>query len=119
MKSLDRFEWNWPRAIDRDLVDRLVSLDFVDARHNVLLRGPSGLGKTTLAQNLGHLALQRGKRVRFSTIAAALTDVAKHDGLIAKERRMKRYTQPDLLILDELGYVPVPANNFETSGGRV
>ena len=65
------------------------------------------------AQNLGHLALQRGKRVRFSTIAAALTDVAKHDGLIAKERRMKRYTQPDLLILDELGYVPHDARSAD------
>jgi DNA replication protein DnaC len=100
MKPLDRFEWDWPKVIDRDLVERLVSLDFINAGENVLLRGASGLGKTTLAQDIGHLALQKGKRVRFSTIAAALTDVAKHDGLIAKEQRMKRYTRPDLLILD-------------------
>jgi DNA replication protein DnaC len=113
MKSIDRFEWDWPTTIDRDLIDRLLALDFVDTRHNVLLRGPSGLGKTTLAQNLGLLALQKGKRVRFSTIAAALTDVTKHDGLIAKERRMKRYTQPDLLILDELGYVPHDARSAD------
>jgi DNA replication protein DnaC len=113
MKSLDRFEWDWPKTIDRDLVERLVALDFVDAKQNVLLRGPSGLGKTTLAQNLGQLALQKGKRVRFSTIAGALTDVAKHDGLLAKERRMKRYTQPDLLILDELGYVPHDARSAD------
>lgn len=113
MKPIDRFEWDWPKAIDRDLVERLAGLDFVDAKQNVLLRGPSGLGKTTLAQNLGHLALQKGKRVRFSTIAAALTDVAKHDGLLAKERRMKRYMQPDLLILDELGYVPHDARSAD------
>lgn len=113
MKSLDRFDWEWPKAIDRDLVERLVTLDFLNAGENILLRGPSGLGKTTLAQNLGHLALQRGKRVRFSTIAAALTDVAKHDGLLAKERRMKRYTRPDLLILDELGYVPHDARSAD------
>ena len=113
MKSLDLFEWDWPKAIDRDLVERLVTLDFIAAGENVLLRGPSGLGKTTLAQNIGHLALQRGKRVRFSTIAAALTDVAKHDGLLAKERRMKRYTLPDLLILDELGYVPHDARSAD------
>lgn len=113
MKPIDRFEWDWPKAIDRELVERLAGLDFVDAKQNVLLRGPSGLGKTTLAQNLGHLALQKGKRVRFSTIAAALTDVAKHDGLLAKERRMKRYTQPDLLILDELGYVPHDARSAD------
>jgi DNA replication protein DnaC len=113
MKSLDRFEWDWPATIDRPLVERLATLDFVDDKHNVLLRGPSGLGKTTLAQNLGHLALQKGKRVRFSTIAAALTDVTKHDGLLAKERRMKRYTRPDLLILDELGYVPHDARSAD------
>lgn len=114
MKPLDRFEWDWPKSIDRDLVKRLTALDFVDDKQNVLLRGPSGLGKTTLAQNIGYLALQRGKRVRFSTIAAVLTDVAKHDGLIAKERRMKRYTSPDLLILDELGYVPHDARSADT-----
>jgi DNA replication protein DnaC len=113
MKSLDLFDWAWPKTIDRDLVERLITLDFVNAAENVLLRGPSGLGKTTLAQNLGLLALQRGKRVRFSTIAAALTDVAKHDGLLAKERRMKRYTSPDLLILDELGYVPHDARSAD------
>jgi DNA replication protein DnaC len=113
MKSIDRFEWDWPTTIDRELIERLATLDFVDAKQNVLLRGPSGLGKTTLAQNLGQLALQRGKRVRFSTIAAALTDVAKHDGLLAKERRMKRYTQPELLILDELGYVPHDARSAD------
>lgn len=90
MKAIDRFEWDWPKAIDRDLIDRLMTLDFVDEKHNVLFRGPSGLGKTTLAQNLGLLALQKGKSVRFSTIAGALTDVARHDGLIAKERRMPR-----------------------------
>ena len=113
MKLLDKFEWDWPKSINRDLVDRLMSLEFIDAKENVLLRGPSGLGKTTLAQNLGHLALIRGRRVRFSTIADALTDVAKHEGLLAKERRMKRYTTPDLLILDELGYVPHDARSAD------
>jgi DNA replication protein DnaC len=111
MKALDKFQWDWPTLINRDLVERLTTLDFVSTRHNVLLRGPSGLGKTTIAQNLGHLALQQGFSVRFTTIAAALTDVAKHDGLLAKERRMKRYTRPDLLILDELGYVPHDARS--------
>ena len=106
MASIDAFDWKWPTSIDKDLVDKLLTLTFVDDGHNVLLRGPSGLGKTTIAKNLGLLALQRGRHVRFSTIAAMLTDIGKQDGFLAMERRMKRYTQPHLLILDELGYVP-------------
>lgn len=106
MKPLDKFEWDWPKSLDRALVDKLVALDFVDHHDNVLLRGPSGLGKTTLAKNIGLLALQKGLHVRFATLAAALTDVVRHDGLLARERRLKRYTRPDVLILDEVGYIP-------------
>lgn len=106
MASIDTFDWKWPTNIDKDLIDKLLTLSFVDDGYNILLRGPSGLGKTTIAKNLGHLALQAGRHVRFSTIAAMLTDIGKQDGFLAMERRMKRYTQPHLLILDELGYVP-------------
>ena len=113
MTSLDVFDWSWPTVIDKDLVANLVKLDFVDEAVNVLLRGPSGLGKTTIAKNLGLQALQKGYRVRFSTIAAMLTDIGKQDGYLAMERRMKRYTQPQLHILDELGYVPLGARGAD------
>ena len=73
---------------------------------NVLLRGQSGVGKTMLAKNLGHAALLAGKTVRFTTLAAALADLLQQESLPAFERRLKRYTRPALLILDELGYLP-------------
>lgn len=113
MTSLDVFDWSWPTAIDKDLVANLLTLDFIAEAVNVLLRGLSGLGKTTIAKNLGLQALQKGYRVRFSTIAAMLTDIGKQDGYLAMERRMKRYTQPQLLILDELGYVPLGARGAD------
>lgn len=105
-KPLDRFDWSHPRKIDRDLVERLLTLDFIEAGDNVLLRGQSGVGKTMIAKALAQAALERGYTVRFSTLAGALADLLQQESLPAFERRLKRYLRPDLLILDELGYLP-------------
>jgi DNA replication protein DnaC len=105
-KALDAFDWSHPRSIDRALYEQLRTLDFIETANNVLFRGPSGVGKTMLAQNLGQAALERGYTVRFATLADALADLLKQESLPALERRIKRYTYPDLLILDELGYLP-------------
>ena len=105
-KTLDRFDWNHVEKIDRPLVERLIELDFVDRGENVLLKGGSGLGKTTIALNLAQAALAAGFTVRFSTLAAALADLLSQESMPAFERRLRRYTSPDLLVLDELGYLP-------------
>ncbi|MFT3770177.1 MAG: ATP-binding protein [Minicystis sp.] len=93
-KPLERFDWNHPRTIQRELVDDLLTLGFIAKGQNVLLRGPSGVGKTMLAQNLGMLALQRGYTVRFTTLSAALADLLKQESLPALERRLRKYTYP-------------------------
>jgi DNA replication protein DnaC len=105
-KTLDRFDWTHPRAIDRALVERLALLDFVERGENVLIKGGSGVGKTMIAQNLGLAALAAGYSVRFSSLASALADLLNQESLPAFERRVRRYTSPDLLVLDELGYLP-------------
>jgi DNA replication protein DnaC len=105
-KTLDRFDWSHPRKIDRPLIERLLELDFVPRGENVLFRGQSGVGKTMLAQGIGQAALEHGYTVRFSTLAAALADLLRQESLPAFERRLKRYLAPDVLILDELGYLP-------------
>jgi DNA replication protein DnaC len=105
-KPIDRFDWNHPRKIDRTLIERLLGLDFVERGENVLLRGQSGVGKTMLAKALGQAALTRGYTIRFATLAAVLADLLQQESLPAFERRLKRYLHPDLLILDELGYLP-------------
>lgn len=105
-KPLDQFDWNHPREIDRALYDQLLTLEFLSRGENALFRGQAGVGKTSLAQNIGLRALERGHTVRFSTLPAALADLLRQESLPATERRLRRYTSPDLLILDELGYVP-------------
>lgn len=108
-KALDRFDWAFPRSIDRPLYEQLLTLDFAKKRHNVIFRGPSGVGKTTLAQNIGLRALENGKTVRFATLNGALADLLTQESLPAVERRLRRYTTPDILFLDELGYLPCDA----------
>lgn len=106
-KPLDRFDWNHPRTIDRELYEQQhATLDFVRRGENILLRGQAGVGKTTLAQHLGLRALEKGLTVRCCSLPSALADLMRQESLPATERRLRRYVAPDLLILDELGYVP-------------
>jgi DNA replication protein DnaC len=111
MKTLDRFDWSFPRVIDRPGYEQHLTLGFLARGHNIIFRGGSGVGKSTLAQNLGQRALENGKSVCFCTVNAALADLLSQESLPAVERRMKRYTTPDLLILDELGYLPCDARS--------
>jgi DNA replication protein DnaC len=107
VKPLDRFDWTHPRSIDRELFDELHdTLGFLERGENVLLRGQAGVGKSTLAKHLGLAALAKGHTVRFTTLAAALADLLRRESIPAIERRLRRYTRCELLIIDELGYVP-------------
>jgi DNA replication protein DnaC len=111
VKPLDRFDWTHPRAIDRELYEDLhETLGFLERGENILFRGQAGVGKSTLAKHLGLAALAKGHTVRYTTLAAALADLLRYETIPAIERRLRRYTQPDLLILDELGYVPCDAS---------
>lgn len=111
VKALDRFDWAHPRSIDRDLFEEIhTTLGFVERGENVLLRGQAGVGKTMLAKHLGFAALAKGHTVRYSTLPAAIADLMKRESIPAVERCLRRYCQPDLLILDELGYVPCDAD---------
>lgn len=114
VKPLDQFDWSHPRKIDRSLYEDLLSLDFIERGENVLFRGQSGVGKTTLAQNLGLAALQKGYTVRYVTLASVLADLMKQESLPALERRLRyRYAAPALLIVDELGYLPCDSRSAD------
>ena len=72
----------------------------------MLIKGGSGVGNTMIAQNVGLAGLAAGYTVRFASLATALADLLNQESLPAFERRVRRYTDPDVLILDELGYLP-------------
>ena len=112
-KLLDAFDWNHPKSIDRGLYEELHGLDFIGKGENVLLRGTSGLGKTMLAQNLGLAALTKGHTVLFTSLSWALADLLKQESIPAFERRLRRYLTPELLIVDEIGYVPCDSRSAD------
>ena len=109
-KTMDLFEWDHPRKIERALCEeQVLSLAFVRTRSNVLFRGPAGLGKTMLEQNTATAALAAGMTVCFTNVGTALADLLRQESIPAVERRIKRYTNVDVLAFDELGYVPCDA----------
>jgi DNA replication protein DnaC len=103
-KSIADFDWRWPKAIDRDQIEDLLQLGFLAESANVVLFGPTGVGKTMIAQNLGQQALQGGHTALMTTASAMLNDLAAQDSAAGLARRLRRYCRPRLLILDEIGY---------------
>lgn len=104
-KPVADFDWAWPKDIDRDLVDELFTLAFLDEAANVVLVGPNGVGKTTIAQNLAHEAVLRGFTARSATASEMLNDLAAQESASALARRLAVYCRPALLVVDEVGYL--------------
>jgi DNA replication protein DnaC len=104
-KSVCDFDWTWPKRCDRVTFEALMSLDFLKDATNVVLVGPNGVGKTTLARNLAHQALIHGHTVRFTSAGQLLGDLAALDSDAALRRRLRHYAAPALLLIDEVGYL--------------
>jgi len=82
-KSMADYDWSWPRNANREAIDALLKLGFIDEGANVILVGPSGVGKTMIAKNLAHAVIRAGKTARFTTASAMLNELAGQDGLAA------------------------------------
>jgi len=108
-KTLEQFDFTAQPTLDRRLVEDLATLRFVEEKSNCLLIGPPGVGKTHLAIALGHRAVHAGYRVYYTTAAdlVARTSRAAIDGRWANTMRF--WAGPQVLIVDELGYLPMPA----------
>ncbi len=103
-KPLVDFDWAWPTQCDQRAIAELMTLEFLASATNAILVGPSGLGKTMIAQNIAHQAIIQGHNVLFATAGQLLGDLAGLDSDSALRYRLRRYAAPDLLVIDEVGY---------------
>lgn len=107
LKTLDQFRWDWPKKINEAQIKNLLRLTFVEKKTNVILMGGVGLGKSHVATALGYAACQRGHSVLFSTAVDALNNLVAAQAAQRLKAELKRYLAPAVLILDELGYLPL------------
>jgi len=104
-KPMVDFDWAWPKKIDRQAIEELFTLNFIKSGHNAVLVGPNGVGKTMILKNVALQALSRGHTVRFATASDMLAELAGQESSPALARRLRRYTLPHLLCVDEVGYL--------------
>jgi DNA replication protein DnaC len=107
IKTLDGFQWSWPRKINRLQVQELFRLRFITEKANVIFLGGVGLGKTHLATALGYAACQQGHSVLFTSAVDVINTLAAAQRNGRLKPTLERYLRPTLLILDELGYLPI------------
>jgi DNA replication protein DnaC len=113
VKSIDDFQWEWPNDINRMNVENIFRLHFVENNENIIFMGGVGLGKTHLSIALGYQACLKGYSVLFASavdIVNTLT-AAQKIGMLKKE--LKKYLKPHLLIIDEVGYLPIDKNGAD------
>ena len=108
-KPVADFDWTWPTKCNRPLIEELFSLGFVEEAANVVLIGSNGLGKTMLLKNLTYQAVMHGHSARFTLASDMLHDLAAQNTSTALATRLRRYTTPTVLAIDEVGYLSYDA----------
>jgi DNA replication protein DnaC len=107
IKTLEQFDYDFQPSLDRRQVRELAGLSFVERAHNVVILGPPGVGKTHLAIGLGVRAVEAGYSVLFLTLETLMTRLAKAKLENRLERALKQLVYPKVLIVDEIGYLPL------------
>lgn len=107
VKSLQTFEFDYQPSIDKKQIEKLASCHFIEHGENIVILGPPGVGKSHLSVGLGIKAIELGYRVLFTTAAAMIAALAKANAEGKLEEKLKVYTTPKLLIIDEIGYLPI------------
>jgi DNA replication protein DnaC len=107
IKTLEQFQWNWPKKINRIQVQNLFRLEFIPQKGNVIFLGTVGVGKTHLATALGYAACLEGYSVLFADAIAVVNDLTAAQKIGSLKRAIKKYLRPETLCLDEVGYLAI------------
>jgi|TARA_B100001971_G_C18102964_1_gene489898 DNA replication protein DnaC len=113
IKTLDTFDFKAQPSINEKWVRELMVGEYIDRKENILLVGNSGTGKTHLASALGFAGCMQGRKVRFFAVNTLVTHLMEMTEQRQLERTVKQLEKQDLLILDELGYVPFSKTGAE------
>jgi len=107
IKTLDQFNWSWPKKINQAQIKNLFRLKLIEEKSNAVFIGGVGLGKTHLASALGYQACLKGHTVLFTSAIDTINNLIAAQHAEGMKQELKKYLKPSLLIIDELGYLPI------------
>lgn len=107
IKTLDQFNWSWPTKINQPQIQNLFRLNFIEDKSNIVFIGGVGLGKSHLAVALGYQACLKGHTVLFASAIDTINNLISAQRAGALKQELKKYLKPSLILLDELGYLPI------------
>jgi DNA replication protein DnaC len=121
-KTLEEYDFTFPKRIPKPKVLRLFDCEFVSQHHSAVLIGPTGLGKSHLLNALGYTACEKAISTRWTRVIDMINVLTKAQINGTLESKLKEYIRPELLLLDELGYLPIDKRGadlmFQVVAGR-